>query len=738
MRIRWWFLAGLLYLPALAWTQEMPAAAPAGRPRIGLVLSGGGARGSAHIGVLKVLDDLHVPIDAIAGTSMGAVIGGLYASGMSGRQIEQLFSSVDWQDSFRDRPRRADLAFRRKEEDNNFLIKLPLGLQGRRLLIPQGLIEGQKLTAILRRATLRVAEINNFDHLPIPFRAVATDLEDGSPVILSGGDLTTAMRASMSAPGVFIPVQREGRLLVDGGLSENLPIDVARAMGVDILIVVDAGYALQPRNKLKSITSISNQALAILVGHDVARQKATLGPRDILISPELPDLSSIDFSVVDRAVSAGEAAALFASPRLAALSISGDELARYAAARERPSLPEGNIEFVAADSQSHSYHRQIEDLFANLVGKPVNADAIDEDVETLYGRGYLQTLDYRLAQDSNTRQGLIFTAERNTWGPNYLRMGLSLEDDFRGLSTFNAAGRLTLTELNSLGAESVLDLQVGEDPHISAEFYQPLSNVWRFFIAPHAEAESHELPQVENGTQIGLYRISTTEYGVDTGSELGNWGEIRVGALADRGDTRVELGDFTVPPQDFSVNAAFLRFSVDKLDRTYFPHNGESFKVELHVEDNSASTIGTDLLTFDWRSAWTEGKYTQVLWVSGGSTVGGSQTNLRTFFPLGGFLQLSGVPTESLAGPQYAIGRAIFLRSVGNGGEGVLDVPAYAGVSFEAGNVWSSRNQISGDSLRKDASVFFGADTFLGPAYIAVGYDRNGTAAYYLFLGHSF
>jgi NTE family protein len=533
-------------------------------------------------------------------------------------------------------------------------------------------------------------------------------------------------------------VQREGRLLVDGGLSENLPIDVARAMGVDILIVVDAGYALQPRNKLKSITSISNQALAILVGHDVARQKATLGARDILISPELPDLSSIDFSVVARAVSAGEDAARASSPRLAELALSGAELERYTASRERPAPPAGNIEFVATDPGSRSYHRQIEDMFANLIGKPVNADAIDEDVETLYGRGYLQTLDYRLAQDSNLRQGLTFMAERNTWGPNYLRMGLSLEDDFRGLSTFNAAGRLTMTELNSLGAESVLDLQVGEDPHISAEFYQPLSNVWRFFIAPHAEAESHELPQVENGTQIGLYRISTTEYGVDTGSELGNWGEIRVGALADHGDTRVELGDFTVPPQDFSVDAAFLRFSFDKLDRTYFPHSGESFKIELHLEDNTASTVGTDLLTFDWRSAWTEGKYTQVLWVSGGSTVGGSQTNLRTFFPLGGFLQLSGVPTESLAGPQYAIGRAIFLRSVGNGGEGVLDVPAYAGVSFEAGNVWSSRSQISGDSLRKDASVFFGADTFLGPAYIAVGYDRNGTAAYYLFLGHSF
>ena len=232
-----------------------PGQEPGSRPRIGLVLSGGGARGMAHAGVLKVLDDLHLHVDAIAGTSMGAVVGGLYASGMSGREIEKLLTSVDWQDAFRDRPPRSELGFRRKQEEHDFLVNLPLGVQGRKLQIPAGLVQGEKLTELLRRATLPMATVARFDELPIPFRAVATDLETGATVVMDSGDLTTALRASMSAPGLFAPVERDGRLLVDGGLVENLPIDVVRAMGVDVLIVVDAGFPLQTRDRLNSLTA---------------------------------------------------------------------------------------------------------------------------------------------------------------------------------------------------------------------------------------------------------------------------------------------------------------------------------------------------------------------------------------------------------------------------------------------------------------------------------------------------
>src|SRR6202166_3396979 len=291
------------------------------RPRICVVLSGGGARGIAHIGVLKVLEDLKIPIDCIAGTSMGAVVGGLYASGMSARDIESTMRSVDWQEAFRDAPPRRDLAFRRKQDDRNFLVRLPLGLKHGQILLPKGFIQGQKLQETLRQLTLPFSNSTNFDLLPTPFRAVATDLETGNAVVMDKGDLAIAMRASMSAPGVFAPVESNGRLLVDAGLAENLPVNVARAMHADILIVSDVSFPLQPRDALDSALSITNQMIAILVRKDSDRQRASLTPQDILIEPNLGTATATDFTTPGAIIAGGEHAARPAIAKLSAYGV---------------------------------------------------------------------------------------------------------------------------------------------------------------------------------------------------------------------------------------------------------------------------------------------------------------------------------------------------------------------------------------------------------------------------------
>src|SRR6204780_3308587 len=320
--MNWALLAALAWSSA-AWAAEKPETHPdpAARPRICLVLSGGGARGMAHIGVLKILEELKVPIDCIAGTSMGAIVGGLYASGMTAEQIDSTMRSVDWQEAFRDAPPRRDLAFRRKQDDRNFLVKLPLGLKHGKILLPKGFIQGQKLQETLRQLTLPFSNSTDFDLLPTPFRAVATDLETGSAVLLEKGDLAIAMRASMSAPGVFAPVESNGRLLVDGGLAENLPVNVARAMHADILIVSDVSFPLLPLAKLDSTLSISNQMLAILVRKDSDRQRASLGPRDILIEPNLGTATATDFTVPANVIAGGAAAARDAVAKLSAYSV---------------------------------------------------------------------------------------------------------------------------------------------------------------------------------------------------------------------------------------------------------------------------------------------------------------------------------------------------------------------------------------------------------------------------------
>ena len=263
---------------------------------------------------------------------MGAVVGGLYASGLSAAEIERVMNSVDWQDAFRDRPPRTDLNFRRKLEDQNFLVKFPLGLKGRKFRLPRGLVQGQKLTQILRSLTLPVAQIQHFDDLAIPFRAVATDIVTGERVVIDHGDLTTAMRASLSAPGVFAPVESEGRLLVDGGLSSNLPIDVAREMGVDVLIVVDCGFPLLERGKLDSVATVSNQMLAILIRHNTNAQRKTLTDDDVVIDPALGDFSSLDFNEHAKAMKIGEQAARGAASGCGA-GRAGGRIPRIVAAR---------------------------------------------------------------------------------------------------------------------------------------------------------------------------------------------------------------------------------------------------------------------------------------------------------------------------------------------------------------------------------------------------------------------
>jgi NTE family protein len=708
------------------------------RPRVGLVLSGGGARGAAHIGVLKMLDQLHVPVDVIAGTSMGAVVGGLYASGMSGDEIEHAMAQVNWQAAFRDRPPRTQLDYRRKEEDREFLVNLPLGLQGKRLVIPKGLVQGQMLTETLRKLTLPVARITDFAQLPTPFRAVATNLETGSAVILGNGDLTTAMRASMSVPGVFAPVEYRNEILVDGGLADNLPIDVARSMGVDVLIVVDAGFPLQPSKNLSSLPSITNQMLAILLRRNIERDLSTLSPKDIVITLQLGDFSSYDFPDTMKIVNAGEVAVWSAESRLSSLQVSEAEYSRYLQARRsaRENLP--TVEYVKVEPDSRTYQRQIDDLFGQFTGKTLNPQALEQQVDALYGRGNMEMLDYQLDHDPLGHYGLDFSARRNSWGPNYLRFGVQLEDDFKGLTTFNAAGRVDITELNSLGAESVWDGQVGSAPFLATELYLPLSNVYRYFFAPHLQVEAHDIAQVEGNRQVGLYRTSSFDYGIDFGREFSNWGEARLGLLKSDGNTHVSLGDFAVPATHFDVTEGFFRVGYDTLDSAHFSHSGQALVAQVSLEGDGGGAVGTDLFTIDWRAAHSWARNTVVAWLSAGSTVGGSQTNVRTFFPLGGFLNLSGVQTGTLAGPQYAIGRVIYLRKVGNGGEGILDVPAYVGTSFEMGNVWADRRDISLGDTRKDFSIFFGADTYVGPAYLAVGYDSSGSTTIFLFLGRSF
>jgi NTE family protein len=722
------------------------------------VLSGGGARGIAHIGVLKVLEDLKIPIDCIAGTSMGAVVGGLYASGMNAREVESTMRSVDWQEAFRDTPPRRDLAFRRKQDDRNFLVRLPLGLKHGQILLPKGFIQGQKLQETLRQLTLQFNDSTDFDKLPTAFRAVATDLESGEAVLLDKGDLAIAMRASISAPGVFAPVDYQGRLLVDGGLAENLPINVARSMNADILIVSDVSFPLQARAQLDSALSISNQMIAILVHKDADRQKSSLSPQDFLIEPILGSTTSTDFTTTLGTIVRGEEAARRAAEKLARLSVGDADYHAYQARREARVPGLSPIEFVRVDKESKRYEATIMAEMQPLIGKPFSVDEVGSRITKLYGLGNFETLDYSLVQrdlgasagtdasdaggvEAAQETGLEIRARRKSWGPNYIRFGLNLQDDFQGNSRYNAAARFVVSELNDLGAELLTDVQIGSDPRVFSEFFQPLDPQRTWFVAPSARIEVRDLPIYVRNIEVADFRDREAEADLDIGRTLSNWGEIRTGLHRTNGLTRSRYGDPLLVEPQYNKGEFFFKFSYDQLDNVHFPRGGETFTFQWDADRTDlGSDIVRDRVTADWLVARSHGRNTLLWWTSAGTTLDGNikPTALPEFYSLGGFFNLSGLAPQSLIGPHYAITRAIYFRKIGRGGEGFFEFPAYIGASLELGNTWAQRGEISLGSAHKDASIFFAIDTYLGPVYLGTGYDERGTSGFYLFLGRSF
>ncbi len=727
-------LATLAAPVAMAADDALPA-----RARIGLVLSGGGARGLAHVGVLKVLEEQHVPVDVIAGTSMGAVIGGLYASGMSAAEVETLVHTLDWYSAFKDRPPREDLSFRRKQDDREYLVRFPLGVKAGKLRVPRGLIQGQKLTQILRRATIAVAGVDDFDRLPTPFRAVATDLETGERRVLAGGDLTEALRASMSAPGVFAPVELEGRLLVDGGLVENLPVDVARELGVDVVIAVDAGFQPVGRRELNSALAVSNQMVTIMMQRETVRQRSLLGSNDLLIEPALGTMQSTDFTVVDRTVKLGGDAARAQLTRLAALGVGEAEWQGYVAARAQreSALPE--IRFVRVDERSERYRERIEAELAPIVGVTLDPGAMERRLSQLYGDDIFESLDYSIVREG-AAEGIEVAARRKSWGPNYIRFALELQDDFEGSNSFNAGVRTQVTEVNPFGAEWQADLRVGESPRFFTEFYQPLGYASRWFVAPRLLVERRNFEIIRDDRRLATYRVSNNEAGLDIGREFGRWGELRFGLIRGQGSQRLLVGDPAdpgLPPRDnFDRGELVSRFSVDRLDSVYFPRNGELFTLQWNgARESLGDGVDADRITADLMFARSRGRSTVLLWATGGIAVSGPENSVPDFYSLGGLFNLSGLPAGSLSGPHFGVARAIYFRRIGSGGEGFLNVPTYLGMSFELGNVWERRSDIDFESARANGAAFLAFDTFLGPIYLAAGLDEDGSRSFYLRLG---
>jgi len=706
----------------------------ADRPRIGLVLGGGGARGAAHIGVLKELERQRVPIDMIAGTSMGAIIGGLYASGKTPEELEEIVTTLDWASAMSDTPSREHLSFRRKLDDEHYPIRLELGVRDNGLLLPMGAVEGQQLDLVLRELTIDVSHINNYDELPIPFRAVATDVGTGMPHVMAGGDLARSIRASMSVPAIFAPVELDGKLLVDGGIAANLPVDVMREMDVDIIIAVDVEFPLYPVDELTSAVKISEQMLTILMRRDTLRQIDLLADNDLLIRPQLGTFDSGNFAKTPETIGPGEQATLAVSQRLAEIALGEEQFAQHLAQRGAPAPIDTELAFVRVTDDSRYSSEMLESHLDIAAGDPVDTTQLANAAEDLYGLNLHEQVSYRLVEEDE-QTGVEFNARSKTYGPNILKFAVSLENDFEGSTAFNVGARLTRTGINARGAEWQTDLQLGTEPFLISEFYQPLTEGSRLFVAPRVDLGQRNLNAFSGEDAVARYRISESELGIDFGTFLGSVGEFRFGAYHGTGRAKVKVGDPALPKVDFDTGGVLTRLRFDTRDDAQFPRSGIRADLKWNL---SSPDLGADerfdTVETEFEATWSRGKNS---WQVGAlyATTLDSQDAIQDLFTLGGFLRLSGLERGEISGPHAAMARLMYYRRVSESTGGLFEVPIYLGASAEIGNTWQTRSEISFSSAQVNGSLFAGFDTLIGPVYLAAGFGEGGRSNYYLFFG---
>jgi NTE family protein len=726
----------LLICPVSTWADEQEAPQ---RPRIGLVLAGGGAKGFAHIGVIKVLEEMRIPIDFVAGTSMGSLVGGLYASGMSSDRLEEIILGVYWDDLFHDNPVRKDLSFRRKTDDSEYLVRIPVGYRDGRFTSPKGLIEGQKINLLIKSLLLPASQIQDFDKLPIPFRAVAADIENGEAVVLGSGDLAMALRASMSIPGAFSPVEMGGRLLVDGGIALNLPMEVAREMGADVLIVVDLTIPLKKKEELNSGLAVAGQSSAFLTRRNVQRQLATLTGSDVRIHPIMGDISTADFKRGGEAIPIGEMATRVAAGELEKYSVSEEEYGKHLS--ERKILPSEApvIEFIRVTTDSRVSPEVVESKLRIRVGEPLDAHELYDNLNIIFGLGYYDTVTYDLVTEDG-QTGLVIDARSRSWGPGYFKFGLNLESNLKGSNNYNMGFRYTRTELNSLAGEWRTDLEFGERMRLFTGLHLPMERSLKLFVAPSLQVSKENIDSFDaDGDRIAEHRVTDAYATLTAGSEIGNWGEFRLGVRRGVGDVDLLVG--TVPPvvDNFDRGDAFLKLSLDTLDNIHFPHHGSLGTANVVL---SREGLGADdayeRFSMDWFGASTWDKSTIVTGLAFGTTRD-EDAPLYDQFTLGGFLNLSGYGSNELRGQNYGLIKLAYYHRVRGSLTSVLEgVPVYTGISIEAGNVWDDLNDADIDSMLAAGSVFVGADTPVGPLYLAAGYGEGGRASLYFYLGRTF
>lgn len=707
------------------------------RPRIALVLSGGGARGLAHIGVLRVLKEMHVPVDIVVGTSMGAVIGGAYAAGRSVEDLDRITHDTAWESVVADRPMRDTLDFRRREEDLLLPSRLEFAVtSGDGISLPPAAASNTALEEALIRLLPAGMRDHPADQLAIPFRSVASDLVSGELVELSDTSLFLAMRASLAVPGVFAPVRVNNRLVADGGLVRNLPVDMARAMGADVVIAVNVGTPLAPEKELTSAIGVARQMLQILTEQNVQRSIKELKPNDILIAPDLTGITFLDFGKHEKAIRAGEAAAHKLAERLQQLAI---PVAEYAALDGKRLAAPFTMEHaglalpLAKVEVQGSKHINPDILLAQSglrEGQMLTPEQIRKATARLYGRNDLDYVETEIKDEDGKRNVTIIPTEA-AWEGSRLRLGLELASDFSDNNSFTLGMMHVASSLNSYGAELRTVARIGTRRTLGMQLWQPLAPGSPWYVAPSLEYGGTSLDIYNQGLRtyrVGLRYSSAT---LAAGRELSNWGDIQLGVSKDFDKAEVLIPERPSAPKYRAYETSqFVRLRIDTLDSLAFPVRGQYLNVQrerLLSQDAGQPALARS--TIIGLTAFDAGNWAGHLYAEWSHATQG-------FAPqsLGGFLRLSGTAPDSIDGHTVAFGRIVMARRIG-----VMPTTTGSAIRFgfsaELGGGFGTDQPVRFRGLKQAGSVFISADTRFGPLFFGTGATRGTGSTLYLFLG---
>ncbi|MEZ0472481.1 patatin-like phospholipase family protein [Luteimonas salinilitoris] len=703
------------------------------RPRTCLVLGGGGARGAAHIGLLKVLERERVSVDCIVGTSMGAIVGGMYAAGYGADEIEAILQHVDWQSVLHDRPPRAQRTMRRKRDDLRRLGGIELGLRNGKIALPRGMIQGQRLELLLRRLLLPTWRIEHFDDLPIPFRAVATDIVTGDKVVFERGDLAMAIRASMSVPAVFAPVRIDGQLLVDGGIVDNVPIDEARKLGAERLIVSRVGSPLLDEAHLNTPLDVSEQASRALMKRIVEAQIATLDDHDLLLTPPLGQFGAQEFNRTATASAIGFKAADALTPEIRRFSASPAQYTRF---QQHHTLPEHDaplIAFIDVLRESTRTGDYVARVTRRHVDSRLELGALESDLGTIYGEDRYEQLQWRLVNDEN-RAGLVIEPQDKRWGPGFIHASLGLSSDFDGNSDFQLDAELTQTGLTAMGAEARFGLGLGRIERLTAEFHQPMSD-GRHALLWHGGYRAFDVPvDASAHDSAARYRYSAWGGGLTWSYSMRNHWELSAGVERGRERTRLQVGDGGERTRS-DLGSLVLGLANDTLDSVSFPRHGQRLEATHRVyREALGSDLRAGVTRLAWDVAWSRGSHSLLIGLHGSSAQVDAGQALDAYGFLGGLGRLSGYQDDSIFAMQTGLARAIYYRRLGHA-DSLLSMPLYLGGSLEMGGYSNDRSFLDSNDLIGAGSLFLGIDTRIGPVFLGYGRAEHGASSFYFKVG---